>query len=452
RTLSPSELEAFTQDAPAPIGIRATPTPPPTLDVTPTFVTLDAPVPTDIVLLATPPTIGPILPAQPGGDPNQPTATVLPTLAPTVALDPQEIPPTVSLDSLIGPPVPAPVNSPLLNFAITTGGGFGVTTGVFQAPGNVGQTVLFQRNPSNPDEYALVNTAGQLFVGSLGNAPGVGGAPFTEFTYQVTQRDDNNAAIGSIDYAANGALAFIIDAGKENIDGVWTFQGGTRQLLRDCPREGHPGCITVRGDRNASQWRSEQVEWATDGRRMIVELFLPDEGRSAFVLVDSATANPEILPRVYRYDDANWTSGGAVVISGIGEDGQPVIGLLDPNTGGVQGLYNGSAAGVYPSDAVQRADGAIVAFGQPLFGGGPAYLMDVNGTPLSSQIGGTRPARIEWSTDRAAALVQTEAGRSYIVNVGNGNVQDITGQVGNLSANFVQGSLPPSRTRYHPVW
>jgi len=443
RTLTAQELQAFTQQAPAPIGVRQTPTAPPTLDVTPTFITPDAPI--EITPVRTPPTIGPVLPAQPGGDPTIPTATPgPPTLAPTVALQPQDIPPTVSLDALLAPTVPSAGGPNLLSFAITTAGGT-VQTGTFQPGADVGQTILFERNPTNPDEYALVNTAGQLYVGSLGNAPGVMGEPFTEFTYQVQQRDENDAAIGEISYAPNGNLAFIIDAGKQNKDGVWTFQGQTRQLLRDCPYDGHPGCRTVAGGRNASQWRSERLRWTTDGNRLIVELRLPDENRRAFVVLDPATANPEQLPRVYRYDSATWGQDNArVLASGIGPDGEPVIAWVNPADGAVQGVYNGRDAGIYPQAAVQRPDGGIVAFGSDLSGGGPVFLIDSSGNRLTDNIGAAPATRIEWSGNRAAALVQTAAGRSYIVNATTRTVQDISGQVGNRSANFIQGSLPPS--------
>jgi hypothetical protein len=425
---------------PAPLGVRETPTAVPTLDVTPTFITAEAP--TIIAVVITPPTQE-SLPPQPGGDASQPTPTPpLPTLAPTVFIEPNEIPPTVSLDSLVAPPLPQDVPPSLLTFAITTTGGGGVASTTFSS-GNVSNTVLFEQNPVNGGEYALVNTVGQLYVGGLGSAPGVAGDPFTEFTYQVFSRDENDAAVGDISYAPNGTLAFVINAGKQNKDGIWVLQGGPRQILRDCPFEGHPGCLTVQGQRNASTWISDELRWSGNGQQLIVELRLPSEGRRGFILLDVNSANPEVLPQVYRYDSAHWSQdNNRVLVSGIGPDGQAVIGWLNATGGEVQVFFNGSSAGVYPRQAVEQPGGRVVAFGSD-FGGGPVWLIDGFGTRLSDNIGGAPPARIEWSPDRSAAVVQTVDGRTYVVNANNGAIQDITGQAGSLAVGFVPGSLPP---------
>ncbi len=441
RTLSLDEIAALTGTAPpAPVGVRETPTPPPTLDVTPTFVTQAVPSPIPPRIVTIPPEE--ILPPQPGANPDGPTVTPTERIFPTVAVAPEEIPPTVSIDALITPAPPPPGGRPLLNFAITTTGG---TVGTGTIPtGGINNTVLFARNPANPDEFAQVNTVGQLYVGPLGSPGGLGGEPFTEFTYQVAARSDNDAAVGDIAYAPDGTLAFIIDAGKVNKDGVWTFQGGMRQLMRDCPREGHPGCFTVRGNRNADQWISEEILWRADSQRAIVRLFLPTEGRYGFVVLDRATANPQVLPRVYRYTHATWSLDGTQVLaSGYGEDGQPVMAWIEPDSGTTVGLYNGSAQGIYPQAAIQRTDGAIVALGRPLFGGA-SFLMDVNGNRLSGDIGATPAVRVKWSGDRSTALVQTQDGRTYTVNAFSGAIQDLSGQAGDLTVDFVPGALPPS--------
>ena len=301
----------------------------------------------------------------------------------------------------------------------------------------VNNTVLFARNPVNPNEYALVNVVGQLYTGGLGGAGGVAGDPFTQFTYQVLSRDENDAAVGDIRYSPDGRLAFVIDAGKVDKDGVWILQGGTpQQVLRDCPRDGHPGCLTVAGDRNIGLWRSRAVTWSpfTPSNSILIELdILSGEGRSGFVVV-SPGANPAQLPPVYVYDTAGWAQDGSVLASGIRRDGQPVIDRVNPFTGEVQTLFNGGAQTIYPRDAVQRPNGAIVAFGSHLFDGGPVRLIDTNGNNLSGNVGSAPPSRIEWSPDYNSALVRTQDGRSYVVNANNGAITDITPQVGGVAS------------------
>lgn len=453
RTLSAQELAQFnTPQAPAPIGVRETETPAPTLDATPTFITVEAPA-TFPPQVAQVPTSEPQAP-QPDGAPALPTFAPSPTPQPTVALAPQEIPPTVSLDSLLAQP-PVQFNAPLLyGFAITTTGGGEVAAGAFDTGGNTGNVVLFERNPVNPNEYATVNTTGQIYLGNLGGASGINGDPFTAFTYQVVNREDNDAAVSEVTWSQGGVLAFVIAANKTNKDGIWTLDGGARQLLRDCPYEGHAGCFTVAGERNASQWRTREILWGRGEslNRMIVRLNLPNEGRDAFILLDPASANPERLPFVYRYDSAHWSADGArVVVSGIAPDGQPVIGILSASGGDVQVIYNGAAQGITPREAVERPQGGILAFGTDFNTGGAVFLMDGSGNRLSQNIGGAAPRRIEWSADRSAALVQTQDGRSYTVNAVNGTIQDITAQAGSRAVSFVEGTLPPTAAAPPPA-
>lgn len=446
RTLTVNEILSLTDPALVLTQIALTPTTAPTLDVTPTFVTAAAP-PTIIGSITNPPT--PIVvPPQPGGNPtlSGPTPTFTP--APTVALLPNEIPPTVSRSLQL--PTVAPVTGPgTLGFAITTTGGGGVNAGAFNIGGNVGTTALFARNPANPDEYALVNTIGQIFVGDLSGAGGLGGGPFTEFTYQIASREDNNAAVGAINWSGDGRLAFVINAGKINIDGVWVLQGGPRQVFKDCPYEGHPGCLTVLGERSVATWRTVGVQWQpAPANALIAELEIPSEGnRRAFAIVDLAQAAPEVLPPIRFYDDANWAvDGSRVLASGLRRDGQPVIDWIDPATAEVQQtLFNGATVDppLWPRSAVQRGDGQVVALANNYFGGGPVRLIDVRGNALGPNVGSAAPADIAWSPDRSAALVRTVDGRSYVVNALTGAVSDITAQVGSIQAvEFVPGPLP----------
>jgi hypothetical protein len=439
------EIARFTQQA-AQTQVAAVPTmpsstPAPTLDATPTFITAEAP--------SIPPTNVPTAPAPENADPNLFNATTFtPSPPPTVALRLDEIPATVSR-SLQLPPTPSFSIFPGTRaFAISAGAG-NFVAGTFET-GGITDTVLFARNPANPNEYAFVNTTGQLFIGSPSGALGISGNPFTQFTYQVIGRDNNNAAVGNISYSANGQLATIIDAGKENIDGVWLYEnGGLRQVLRDCPYENHPGCYTVQpsGARvETPTWRSQEIKWPPlFNGTMLVEVALPNEGREAFVLVNLAEANPEVVPPLIRYDSAEWSADGArVIVSGISGGGQPEVAILDPITRTQTVIYNGAGQLRYPRSAAQRSDGQVTALANHLFDGGAVQLIDMGGNALSQPIGSAAPSRIAWSADGSTALVQTEDGHSFVVNAFTGAITELTNQVGANPINFVQGALPPT--------
>ena len=284
---------------------------------------------------------------------------------------------------------------------------------------------LFAANPTNPEEYAVVNPTGQLYFGAGGNNEPILTEPFTEYTYQVQNRAENNAVVTEITYSPTGKLAFVIAGNSINIDGVWivqTIQGFRLpvQVLRDCPREGHPGCATVLGEgRTANYWVTERVKWnPADEQQLLAELYLPEEGRGGFVILTTELPDVERLPPVFRYESATWAADGAQIIaSGASPTGQQVITAIDPNTGAEQLLLNASSIGLYTQSATRLSDGRVVAFASNA-PNGIVRLMDVNGNALSGGVGVTPPERITWNAARTTALVRTTDGRAFLVNAG----------------------------------
>lgn len=415
RTLSPEEIEAFTQESPL-------------LFATPTFITLEAP--TDVPVF---PTAFPTQPAppQPTGIPVLPTVAIFPTATPPPppTVDPASvvIPPTVSvldapqalptllpqpasagalLDFTIGPAVSAPIDPAVVN----TGG--------------IDNVQLYAQNPTNPDQFTVVNPVGQLYFGN-GNTLDIPGGrePFTEFHYQITSRADNNAPVTAIEYADSGRLAFIIAGNSINVDGVWTLQDGRFpfQILRDCPRPDHPGCMTVLPDgRDVFRWVSREVRWQPGGspQSLIVVLDLPDEGRRGIAVVSLASYDVQRMPPFYRYDSANWApNGSTIIVSGLDPSRNPVIGRLDPATGNVDLLLDANRVGLYPRDAIELPNGQILAFASNT-PGGVVRLIDAGGNVRSGDVGTAPPRSITWNRNSGQAFITTTNGQSFIVTSG----------------------------------
>lgn len=297
---------------------------------------------------------------------------------------------------------------------------------------------LYARNPANPDEYTVVTGSGVIFRGSAeGVAQVANREPFTEFHYQIQSRDQNNAAVVDITYGDQGWLAFIVRSNDNiavNNDGAWFIKNGAAfQLLRDCPREGHAGCQTVLGEgRDVWRWTTHAIKWRPNStENVLIVLNLPEEGRRGFVIQATNWYRLDVLPPLYRYDSANWSADGSrVLISGRDPGGQHVIGWLDPETGEINIFFNGSAAGVYVQDAIERPNGAILAFAAST-PGGAVRLVDGGGRTISGQVGTSPPEMIEWNYARDAALVQTTDGRSYYVSA-NGSIRDASGGVSSV--------------------
>ncbi|MEZ4671753.1 MAG: SH3 domain-containing protein [Anaerolineae bacterium] len=439
RTLSPGELAAFNTPI-APVGQPATPTPPelaqvPTLDATPTFITAEAPlqVTPQVEITVLPINVTPQL------------VELSPTPQPTVAL-------IVTLPGIVtaAPPITLDFNPPTTEnraFALSTDGGLAGTG--FSLLNN---TLLFERNPVDPNIYLTTDTNGSLFITGLGGAgayrPDM--SPFSQFVPQT--RDENNAYVSAAKWSPNGQyLAFIVAGRKTADDGVWFFTPGQFppiQLLVDCLPIDVPGCSIVSNPFDPNKWESRELRWSPGSDAILVSLYLHEENRSA-VLVLPVTDNTrarDVRPPVYRYDYGDWAvDGSRILVSGHAVDGHVFVGWINRDGSFSELVYDAEANGLWMGFAHQARDGSIFALGSPGNRNGPyeaLRIYNMAGQPLTGPIGDGFPQRVEWSPDGRAVFLQTN-GRQFLASV-DGEVREITGQVAGAQAvNWVSGGLPP---------
>ncbi|MCA0454963.1 MAG: hypothetical protein LCI00_13405 [Chloroflexi bacterium] len=436
RTLSPEELAAFTATI-MPVGEVPTATPveaaiAPTLDATPTFITAQAP------LLETP-QVTPI-PA----DVSPEAVESTPTAQPTVAL-------IVTLPGIVTAIPIAPISftgtSPENRvFGLSTSGG--VTTGGFSL---LNDTVLFERNPVDPNLYITTDSSGNMYLTGLNGAGAVRPdmSPFSQFV--ALTREENNAFVPAAKWSPDGRyVAFIVAGKKTGNDGVWFYQPGQFppvQLLVDCLPIDVPGCSLVTNPYDPDKWESRSLLWSPDSTTVMVGLNLPQEGRSAIILV-SAVNDPNYRitrPPVLRYDYGAWSRDGSyILVSGRGPDGHEYVGWLNRDGSFNKVLIDSEAVGLWMGFANQANDGSVYALGAPGDRNGarePLRIYDMNGQALTGTIGDGFPERVEWSPDGRAVFVQAN-GRQFVANI-NGEVREITGQVAGARAiNWVNGELP----------
>lgn len=430
---------AITQTAQRPTETPTNTVTPPTLDVTPTFITAapQTPVPEDL---------GIFTPVPGEATQEQFVLTSTPTLAPTVAIS-VPIPPTVALRDI---PRPADFNPVEMTgpraFAIVPGGVGGVTIGGFDLLNN---TLLFERNPVDPSQYVLTNTAGSLFFTDANGARRLDTSPFSRF--EPGTAEENQYFVTDVAWSPNGGyVAYIVNGQRHPNptaeDGVHiysTSSGTSFTLLRDAPGTWHPG-YQLGGSRQFLH-RTDKITWSPSGDVVLARVRITDDWAqpsqgALFVL--RLDQDPNQVPGALRYDYGAWANDGSrLVVSGRRPDGTVIIGTVNRDGSGEEVILNASALGLWVQDAVQRPNGTFVALGREGGPGGALRLYDQNGSPLTGFIGGAAPERVDWSPDRSAVLV-IAGGRVYVANV-NGTVQDITANIGGTRAvNWVSGGLP----------
>jgi hypothetical protein len=399
---------------------------PPTLDITPTFIT--ATFAPDIVgILATP------IPSTPTFDPNAATITPIPSLTPTLV-------PTV-FNTPIPPPTFGQGISGFNSQALT----FGAPPGFFINPATGaaigGDVLLYAQNPAFGESYARVDGAGMLHFAPPGGGEGtMSFAPFFD-NFSPGSYDTNKNRVIEVEWSPNGfALAFVIDPapGTDNVNaGVWYWQPAiensndpTYAVSRDC-LGGYSSC-TLMGEHSASQWRTIDVSWSPNSNFILVTTFLPDEGRQG-IAVMPAVRDPNAggrAPGIWRYDYGTWTLDGRILVSGRRPDGLVMVGFVTPNADGralenEQIILNASEQNLWVQSAAVNPDGVIVALGSEGGIGAPLRMMQINpdGTWrwISDFIGGAYPERVEWSRANVQVVVQVQ-GVQYLVNSRTGGI------------------------------
>ncbi len=440
---------------------RQTPTPsattsPPTLDVTPTFITAapqeTVPPTTDDLGIFTPP------PGESDEDPPPgPPATPRPN--PTVELV-VPIPATVSVEDLLPPAPPSLSNTAPLAFTIGPGGA------IQQGNVNVGldRTNLFAQNPVNPSQYVATSGTGEFYFVD-DNVPVRPGGPNTPFpAFGVGRPEENQYFVDHLKWAPDGEwVALVIDgydgydrelrvADPTAADGVHLYNPSTgefRKLLTDAPRDWHPGLLAG-GEGRPFLAATSYIEWAPNGDRLLARVQRMNDRNEreqdlGAIAVLSLDQNGYAQPNYIYFDHATWARDNrTMVLSGSGpipnSNTRTVIATVPyDNLSAVNIVLDASALGLWVEHAVQRSNGAFVALGRQGNKFGPMRIVDQNGTFLTNDIGTTRPARVSWNSDGSGVLVTTEDGRQFLATI-NGTVQEVSG--GSNAVNWVNEGLP----------
>lgn len=408
----------------------ASPSPAPTLDVTPTFITAQAPPQIDITPIQAETTPQPALPTF--------TASPFPTDVP-----PNEPPTPVVFQS---PPTIIPINNPQTRaFALSSTSG----ATAFNLPHD--NPALFARNPLDPNLFAMTDAAGNLYLtGTIDRR--LNSSPFMQDITPLT-REENNAYVSAIAWSPDGSqMAFIVAGRKQPDDGVWVFDLTTLdplQLLVDCPTKDFPGCLITSERTNPDYWESYSLSWSPLNDALLVGVHIPQEERDGIVILPRSYDENfrSIRPPILRYQFGSWSRDGQrILVSGNAPDNHEYIGWLNLDGSFSQLVYDAEANGLWMGYANQAADRQIYALGAPGDRSGPREplrLYNMAGQPLTGAIGANAslPERVEWSPDGTQVFVQT-GGQQFIATI-SGSVQEITVWVaGSRAISWVAGSLP----------
>ncbi|MFO7321331.1 MAG: SH3 domain-containing protein [Chloroflexota bacterium] len=433
RTLSPEELAQFM----TPVAFRTplvtnepiTPPPGPTLDVTPTFVTQDAPA----VVVQLTPVLATTTPQA------QPSPTLLPIPPTSTDLPVNPVPQVVDL-----PPLREIIVPETIAYSLSTGTG---VIGVQPVSLNINPEI-FAQNPANPNQYIAVNAAGQMhFISDFaaGTVEQIDIPMFTRYTYEVTTREENNAAVAAVDWARDGTLAFIVDGDSIDFDGVWLWSpgGSAIRLLRDCP----PSCELVLDTAGLTRWESRSIDWSPQSDALLIKIGLLDEGRDALLVARRDTPNEEAVPApVLRYDYGSWSPDGQrLIVSGRGPDGRVVMGSINRDGSGENLTLAETHGFRWARDAVEY-NGRVYALASRGGPDAPHELITADGEAISGQIGNGPPVRVSWSPDHSAVLVVTSengALRHFIAHVDPPALQEISMHVANSIAVDWVNETPP---------
>ncbi|TVR24884.1 MAG: hypothetical protein EA396_00350, partial [Anaerolineaceae bacterium] len=406
----------------------------PTLDATPDFATL---APDEVIEGTLPPDDD--TPEERIGDPNlpgfeptgtpPPTATFIFPTVPPVAVPPPTVPANWQQQVEVAQRA---FTSPDSTQSFTIGAIVPIGQGAIRFAGGDALPRIFARNPANPDQYVQTSENGVLTI-NTGAGDQIPAKPFSPFVAQVSAPEQNDYFVTAVAWSPNGRyVAFVVDGGRgghpdpTGEDGVHlldTQTGDSRALVRDCPREGHPGCIL--GGGRDFEAHSVDLHWSPDGTRLIVRQHIPDSGRGA-LLITPLDQSSERQPPTLRFDYGAWTNdGGRIVVSGRSAAHGVIIGTVAPDGDDLRVVLDGSSRGLWLQDAVQRPDGSFVALGRPA-AESAVRIIDGNGNFLTPPIGDGAPQSVTWNAERSAVTVIVD-GRGYVAYTDGRVVADSAG-------------------------
>jgi len=360
---------------------------------------------------------------------------------PTVAVRPEWIPPTISVESLA--PTFSTSGASALQYSVDVGRAFNFP-GIPPLSGGVR---LFLPNPASADSWLRTDHSGLLLYKPIGAAQEgyMSYSPYFE-GFWVPSIDVNKNRVVELDWSADGRqFSFRIDPPQgtdTSTAGVWFWQpivdpvhGATYSIIRDCPADGHKSCELVNRVGNPWQWKTRGVQWSPviGSNTILLTAQLTGEGRNALALVEAVRDlyYSRRQPRFVRYDYGHWNPNGqGIVVSGRRPDGRVIIADVNNDLSGERVILDGTARGLWLRDAVRRPNGQIVALGrQGAPGSGPVALYNSAGEQLTPYVGDAAPEDVRWFPERDAALVSVR-GRQHVVEVDSRRVTDVTDRLG----------------------
>jgi len=422
-------------------------TPQPTINTTPTIITATpgadftaTPLPDDLGIIP-PAVVDETIEDFASATPESTATIAFPTAPPVLP------PPTVGIDwqqqiaaQQAGNPAAVSVRDYTIGAVVPVPG---AAVGVSIGGGGILPLLIAQ----NPVTGAIARTSqtGALYVNEA-----VPPEPFSPYVGSVSSPAENDYFVSAVAWSGDGQyLAFVVDGGLGGHpdptaeDGVHIFNpvtGEYRQIIVDCPYEGHQGCLL--GGGRDYLGKTTELHWSPGGTRLIARQRLNaewaqerDVGR---LLITPADQNSTRQPLTLAYDYGTWTiDGRRVVVSGQSPQNGVIIGTVNPDGSDLNVILDGSSRGLWMQHAAQRRDGSFVALGRPV-AEQAVRIIDQNGNFLTAPIGTAAPQSVAWNTDRSAVSV-IAGGRQYIAYT-DGRVTEV-----------VLGSQVPGGTAPNPV-
>ena len=286
---------------------------------------------------------------------------------------------------------------------------------------------VFEPDPTRPSRYAQVDTFGTftLFTGEQGEGLP---APFTPFA--PADRASNDKLVTAAAWTPDGStLAIVVDNPErlEASEGIYVWEPGVtgaNQIFHNC-RPGAANCLFfVSAQGEPANWYARSLSWSPDGEQLLARVWMSNVERDGFVVLTRTSDRTQRGP-ICPYQYSAWTPDGKqLVVSGRGETGAAVLGLMTTGTCSEVAFARVSGS-MWLQHGVADTNGTLFALGRASYDAGPVHIVDGEGSVLTEPIGATSPSEVQWNPTADAVFVRTEDGRSYIASV-SGQVIDVT--------------------------